>query len=74
MRKDWLRKYWWVNESGKMLCAGIFGYISWLVYSIGQMPLAFVSGILFVLAMMFFIDTLVVLMRKIRSKPIYESK
>ena len=74
MVRKWLIKYWWVNESGKVLCSAIFGYISWLVYSTGQLPLAFVSGILFVLCMVFVCDTVTVLIRKIRGKPVYESK
>ena len=74
MTRKWLIKYWWVNETGKVILAGIFGFISWVVYGSGQMPLAFVSGILFVLCMICVCDTVTVLIRKIRGKSLYEGK
>ena len=74
MIRAWLIKHWWVNESGKLLCAVFFGVVSYSLYVGEQRELIFLSGILFVACMCLFIDFATVIIRKIMGKPIYESE
>ena len=74
MIRKWLIKHWWVNETLKIWAGLLFAIVSYSLYISEVRELAFVSGIMFVLCVVFFVDTLAVLIKKVKGKPTYESR
>ena len=76
MIRKWLIKHWWVNEIGKSIIGLLFAYIAYSSYQVStefsQPLVAFASGLLAMVALMFFVDTATVLWKKARGKEIYK--